>query len=86
MNMSTWQLCPKCSGNILFSDFGSKCRICNGRGIISCLTGLPPDGKSEPFVPLDTNTVKQNPYTGGNYDIKQTLSGTNDLREEGQGC
>jgi len=89
MNMSTWEVCPLCKGNKTVREIreSSKllmvnCGICNGHGIISSLTGLPPYGsKPEPFVPLDIDAFKGNRYTGGSYDIKQTLSGENDPRE-----
>lgn len=42
-----WQKCPICNGvgnnNSLVGDvFTNKCRVCDGKGIISELKGLPP--------------------------------------------
>ena len=41
MQNSMWQSCPVCSGqgnNML----GKPCHVCNGHGIISTISGLPP--------------------------------------------
>lgn len=46
--MSTFQKCPLCEGtgvdpNVLVSNISSPpCPVCNGKRIISTLTGLPP--------------------------------------------
>jgi hypothetical protein len=51
MSNSVWQLCPKCNGNkynslhtVFANGIISKepCNICEGTGLISILTGLPP--------------------------------------------
>jgi len=49
---NTWQVCPKCNGNKqLLNNFAQpvQCHICNGFGIISQLTGLPPTTNGEVF-------------------------------------
>ena len=92
MNMSTWEVCPFCKGNKTVQEIrdSSKllmvnCGICNGHGIISSLTGLPPHGERKPFVPLNTDTSEQNPYISGYSDSKQTFSIQDDPRE-GSSC
>lgn len=47
-----WQKCPICNGtgnhNTLVGDIMSTiCKVCNGKGIISEITGLPPNTFSE---------------------------------------
>ena len=43
-----WQCCPKCAGEGIVSTKGlssattEKCDVCNGKKIISKITGLPP--------------------------------------------
>jgi hypothetical protein len=49
-----WQKCPVCSGSGRVDNFTSSlatisCHVCNGKGIISELTGLPPGD----FNPVD---------------------------------
>lgn len=43
-----WEKCPICSSSgkthDALSSSGTICRTCNGKGIISKLTGLPPSG------------------------------------------
>ena len=44
-----WQVCPLCKGsgsvlsNLSSSSSGATCTVCNGKRIISTLTGLPPN-------------------------------------------
>lgn len=48
-----WQLCPKCNGdgnllryntpNIMGTNANPICDLCNGKKIISIITGLPPN-------------------------------------------
>ena len=53
---NTWQVCPKCDGNKKIFDnrnqFDSfiSCPICNGFGILSKETGLPPTSNKELFI------------------------------------
>ncbi len=54
-----WQKCPICNGtgnhNTLIGDIVSTiCNICNGKGIISELTGLPP--KVVEYRPVSKNS------------------------------
>ena len=47
-----WQKCPICNGtgnsyNNMTMNTSSTCKTCNGRGIISEITGLPPNVLSE---------------------------------------
>lgn len=47
---NTWELCPKCKGNGDMrgqSQHYKICDLCNGKKIISSLTGLPPEGKQD---------------------------------------
>ena len=44
-----WQKCPICNGtgnsyNNMTMNTSSTCKTCNGKGIISEITGLPPNG------------------------------------------
>ena len=53
-----WQLCPKCNGQGTVSpgyaatNTSCTCNLCNGRMIISVLTGLPPA-----YLPVETATM-----------------------------
>ena len=40
-----WQKCPICNGTgVVTKDYSkNNCRICNSKGIISQITGLPPN-------------------------------------------
>ena len=48
--MNNWELCPKCKGNKTMNKYGIDmlCDICDGKGIISSLTGLPPKSSTTP--------------------------------------
>jgi hypothetical protein len=51
--MSNWELCPKCMGSkVEYTDIQLNnyipCDICDGKGIISSLTGLPPKSSTTP--------------------------------------
>lgn len=63
---NTWQLCPKCNGSgAAYSPFSNGtsavCDVCDGKKIISVITGLPPQAqrakvtitKFEPKVYVD---------------------------------
>ena len=65
--MNTWEVCPKCKGNKTVyvntmadvSTLGSgivgyvECTICDGKGIISSLTGLPPKSQKSNWSNVD---------------------------------
>lgn len=47
MDNSVWQLCPKCGGDKItwngILQQNTECGVCNGCGVLSTLTGLPPN-------------------------------------------
>lgn len=61
--MNTWELCPKCKGEKIINKYGIDipCDICDGKGIISSITGLPPQpivfNISHPTKVLDADAV-----------------------------
>jgi DnaJ-class molecular chaperone len=61
-----WQRCSICSGtgnnNSLTGEiFSNICKTCNGKGIISELTGLPPSVHSEVLG------ISKNNFGGGDF-------------------
>lgn len=59
-----WQKCPICNGtgethNALSSSCFNNCKTCNGHGIISELTGLPPITPKQKDENLD-HVIRQN--------------------------
>jgi hypothetical protein len=72
--MNTWELCPKCKGEKkVWKNFGNlttmddfmdtvDCDICDGKGIISSITGLPP---CDDFKIVDVKQPKINESTCG---------------------
>ena len=53
--MNNWELCPKCKGNKTMNKYGIDmlCDICDGKGIISSLTGLPPKSQKSNWGNVD---------------------------------
>lgn len=59
-----WQKCPICNGtgvhnNIVVNTINSICKTCNGHGIISESTGLPPIKPKQKDENLD-HVIRQN--------------------------
>jgi hypothetical protein len=82
---NTWQVCPKCDGNKKLIEFRRNeteelpgkivtCQVCNGTGILSKETGLPPTGNGETFKYYPSITQ---PYLGNKklYDPNINLEG-----------
>jgi DnaJ-class molecular chaperone len=62
--MDAWQKCPVCNGDgtKAISMYGSvTCNVCNGHGIISIITGLPPVGTK---VTISNGNVTVSNHTG----------------------
>ena len=76
---NTWQVCPKCDGNkkvkvftglTTITHYFENCSICNGFGIVSKETGLPPSNNGDVFIPcqpiiyaVPSNGTLYNPNT-----------------------
>ena len=60
-----WQKCPICNGtgkynNPLTMNTQDNCRTCNGKGIISQITGLPPNGVEIRPISRDSGDFRDN--------------------------
>ena len=73
--MNTFQVCPLCNGQEIVckhpyiagdvhqwtsSEMTYECRICKGKGIISTITGLPPDNINSETINT-TSIIKEDP-------------------------
>ncbi len=60
-----WQKCPICNGTgnrpVLEGDIlSNKCKVCEGKGIISTITGLPPKGVETFAAPKYRQEINSN--------------------------